>query len=120
VLRALVVYSDLIGGVLGILGSVVLAIPFVSEATDRREWQLLIKFKREVLNASHAPSPEEAEAHRQIRERIVDYRLGQYERFRMVTVWGFALLFGAFIFMTVASIERGLQSGHPPLMGSTH
>ena len=50
-LKLALLYSDLIGGVLGIFGSLILAYPYISEITDRRHWELLIEFQRRSMDA---------------------------------------------------------------------
>jgi len=52
----------------------------------------------------------EAEAYREIRDRLVDERLGAYESYRFITLCGFFLLLIAFAFMTLASCERFASS----------
>src|SRR5204863_6546410 len=102
-MQAILIYSDLIGGVLGVLGSIVLGYPLVTEMTDRLHWDLLKKFKDRQTGSLTAM---EIEAHRQLRDRLIDDRLGQHERFRRITIYGFIFLLAAFAFMTLASFER--------------
>jgi hypothetical protein len=107
------VNSDLIGGVLGILGSLVLGYPFVTEMTDRHHWDLLRQFKQQQMVApgsTRTMSAIEIEAYREIRDRLIDQRLGDYQRYRRITVWGIALLLAAFVFMTAASYDRSSPS----------
>jgi hypothetical protein len=40
-MKLLLPYADPVGGFLGILGSVVLGWPFITESSDRRQWDLL-------------------------------------------------------------------------------
>lgn len=107
------VYSDLIGGLLGIIGSLVLGYPFVTEMTDRHHWDLLKTFKQQQMLAAGSTrsiSPQEIEAYREIRDRLIDQRLGDYQRYRRITVWGIFLLLVAFVFLTVASYDRSSSS----------
>lgn len=107
-MHSVLAYSDLIGGFLGIVGSLVLGYPFLTEMADRRHWDLLKKFKQQmfVQESNASMSQEETAAYRQIRDRLIDQRLGEYERYRRITLLGFFFLLAAFAFMTLASYER--------------
>jgi hypothetical protein len=102
-MHAILIYSDLIGGVFGIVGSIVLGYPLVTEITDRLHWDLLRQFKE---RQTRSLTTQEIEAHRQLRDRLIDDRLGQHDRYRRITIWGLFLLLAAFVFMTLASYER--------------
>ena len=97
-------YSDLIGGFLGIFGSLVLAYPYFSEITDRRQWELLLEFRRLAVDPEADSATQDA--YRAIRDQMIDDRLGQHLQYRWVTLVGLLLLFGAFVFTTVASFLR--------------
>jgi hypothetical protein len=111
-MHSILAYSDLVGGFLGILGSLVLGYPFVTEMADRRQWDMLKKFKQQMSaqESNAAMSSEETAAYRQIRDRLIDQRLGEHERYRRITLWGFFLLLAAFVFMTLASYDRSSSS----------
>jgi len=112
-MRSVLVYSDLVGGVLGIIGSLVLGYPFVTEIVDRRHWDLLRRFKQQQMlghGSSTSMSPEDIQAYREIRDRLIDERLGEYQRYRRITLWGIFCLLVAFIFMTLASYERSTSA----------
>jgi hypothetical protein len=72
------VNSDLIGGLLGIFGSLVLGYPFVTEMTDRHHWDLLRRFKQQQMattgSSGSSTRPREIEAYREIRDRLIDQR----------------------------------------------
>jgi hypothetical protein len=108
-MHSVLLYSDLVGGLLGIAGSLVLGYPFVIEMTDRRHWDMLKRFKQQML-AHSSMSPEEDAAYRQIRDRLIDQRLGEHEKYRRITLWGFFLLLVSFVFMTLDSYERSFSS----------
>jgi hypothetical protein len=113
VMHWVLAYSDIIGGILGIAGSVVLGIPFMTEMADRRQWELLKRFKQqraEVTQSNRSMTAGEIQAYREIRDRLVDERLGGYQSYRAITLWGFFLLLAAFAFMTLASCERFMSS----------
>jgi hypothetical protein len=107
-LRYLVAYSDLIGGFLGIFGSIILAYPYIGEITDRRQWELLLEFRRLIADRRN-DGAENLDAYRDVRDRMIDDRLGQHLRYRWVTMVGLLALVAAFAFMTIASLTR--QSG---------
>jgi len=100
-----VLYADLIGGVLGIFGSIVLALPMVFEIEDRRIWQGLSDFLEQYskMQAGRTLTSEEAGAEREIRERMLNDRLGNYRRHQKITMTGVFLLVAAFVFMTIAT-----------------
>jgi hypothetical protein len=107
------VNSDLIGGLLGIFGSLVLGYPFITEMTDRHHWDLLRRFKQQQMPTSgstRSASAQEIEAYREIRDRLIDQPLGDYLRYRRITVCGILLLLAAFVFMTAASYDRSWSS----------
>jgi hypothetical protein len=108
-LNWLLVYSDLIAGILGVAGSVVLGWPFISETADRRHWERLAAFKRRRSSGSDPLGPAELEAYKNLRDQLIDDRLGQHQRYRRVTITGFGLLFLAFLFVTAASFERIIE-----------
>lgn len=99
-----IIFSDLVGGFLGIVGSMILAYPYFSDVADRRQWELLLRFRR--LMADRPLEPQEQEAFSAIRDSMIDDRLGHHLQFRRVTIWGFVLLLAAFVFMTIASFAR--------------
>jgi len=98
-------YSDILGGILGIVGSLVLAYPLVAEISDRRRWAQLTEFLR-LYRAGESISAEEREAQRNIRDHVLNDRLGRFQHHRMVTLLGLLLLFAGFLFMTAAGYER--------------
>jgi hypothetical protein len=111
-IRSVLVYSDLVGGVLGIIGSLVLGYPFLTEIVDRRHWDMLRSFKQQQMlghRSSTSLSPQDIEAYRETRDRLIDERLGEYQRYRRITLWGIFCLLVAFVFMTLASYERSLS-----------
>jgi hypothetical protein len=99
------VYADIIGGLLGIAGSVILAYPLVSEITDRRHWDQLSEFARRHKVAAPV-SPEEREAERHVRDHLLNDRLGRSQRNQKVTLWGLIMLVLGFLLMTIAAYER--------------
>jgi hypothetical protein len=102
-MQAFLFYCDLIGGIFGIVGSIVLGYPLITEITDRRQWDLLRQYKARQAGTL---SDQELEAYRDLRDRLIDNRLGQHDRYRRFTICGFLLLLAAFAFTTVASYER--------------
>jgi hypothetical protein len=107
--RTVLFYSDLTSGALGILGSLFLAYPLLSEIADRRHWDLLTNFRRQQLLSRGSKRPmtaEEIQAYRDIRDNLIDQRLGEHQKYRRFTLWGFFCLLGSFIFMSLASYER--------------
>jgi hypothetical protein len=103
-----ILYADLIGGVLGIFGSIVLAIPMILEIDDRKHWQGYADFLQGYsrMRAGQALTPEEQSAERNVRDWMLNERLGNYRRHRRITIAGVALLIAAFLFMTVATGMR--------------
>jgi hypothetical protein len=101
-------YADIIGGILGIIGSVILSLPLVSEIADRKHWDQLSDFIRRH-NASGPKTDEERLAEQGIRDHLLNSRLGRSQRHRKVTLFGLAVLLVAFIFMTLAAVERRYQ-----------
>jgi hypothetical protein len=106
--HALIIYADLVSAVFGILGSIVLAIPLVKEITDRRHWQRLLRFmaRQQPDGTPLRKTAAEIEAERELRDSLIDTRLGDYENYRFAALFGFSLLFLAFIFAGVAAIDR--------------
>jgi hypothetical protein len=106
-------YCDLIGGIFGIVGSIVLGYPLITEITDRRQWDLLRQYRSRQASTL---SKQEIEAYRDLRDRLIDERLGQHDRYRRFTIIGLLLLLGAFAFTTVASFERAWSApiAHKP------
>lgn len=102
-MQAFLSYCDLIGGIFGIVGSIVLGYPLITEITDRRQWDLLRQYEERQADTL---SDQEIEAYRNLRDRLIDNRLGQHDRFRRFTICGFLLLLGAFAFTTMASYDR--------------
>jgi hypothetical protein len=109
-MHEILIYSDLVGGIAGIVGSIILGYPLVTEITDRLHWDLLREFKE---RQAHLLTVEEIEAHRRLRDRLIDDRLGEHDRYRRITVWGLSFLLVAFLFMTVASWERAFPLTAP-------
>ena len=105
-LRAMIYYSDLLGGVLGIFGSIVLGYPLITEITDRLQWDLLRQYRDKEQRAL---TDEEVDAYRSLRERLIDNRLGEHQRYRRLTINGFVLLLLAFLFMTIASCDPAVH-----------
>ena len=105
ILAWLLAYADIIGGILGILGSLILAQPLVSEIADRKHWEQLSDFIRRH-KASGPKTAEERLAEQGIRDHLLNSRLGRSQRHRKVTLLGLAILFASFLFMTLAAIER--------------
>jgi len=105
---AVVVYADLASAVFGILGSVILAIPLVKEITDRRHWQRLIRFiaREHSDGAPIRKTPAEIEAERELRDNLIDTRLGDYDNYRFAALFGFLFLFIAFLFAAIAAVDR--------------
>lgn len=101
----MILYADLIGGILGIAGSVVLATPLVSEIGERRQWEAFLDFlqRYSAQRPDHVKTPEEFAAEREIRDHFLTSRLGGYRRYRRTTMTGLALLLAAFAFMTLAT-----------------
>jgi hypothetical protein len=106
----LLTYADIIGGIFGIIGSVVLAQPLVTEIADRKHWDLLSDFIHR-LNAAGPKTDEERRAEQSIRDHLLNSRLGRSQRHRKVTLFGLAILLGAFVFMTLAALERRREPG---------
>ena len=115
-------YADIIGGVLGIVGSIILAYPLFSEIADRQHWDRLSDFIRRH-NAAGPKTAEEREAERSVRDHLLNSRLGRSQRHRVVTLSGLFVLLGAFVFMTLAAFERRQDARppetHPAKMSST-
>lgn len=103
-------YADIIGGLLGIIGSVILAQPLVTEIADRKHWDQLSDFMRRQ-NAAGPKTDEERDAEQTIRDHLLNSRLGRSQRHRKVTLLGLAILFAAFVFMTLAALERRHERG---------
>lgn len=103
-------YADIIGGILGIIGSVILAQPLVTEIADRKHWDQLSDFMRRQ-NAAGPKTDEERDAEQTIRDHLLNSRLGRSQRHRKVTLLGLAILFAAFVFMTLAALERRHERG---------
>jgi hypothetical protein len=102
------IVSDLVSAVFGIVGALILAIPLLNEITDRRHWQRLVRFSSrpaldgQVLQKSGA----EIEAERQLRDQLVDSRMGSYQKYRFAAFFGSASLLLAFIFLGIAAVDR--------------
>jgi hypothetical protein len=109
-MRAFLAYCDLIGGIFGIIGSIVLGYPLITEITDRLQWDLLRQYKERQIDALSDP---EIEAYRNLRDRLIDNRLGQHDRYRRFTICGFISLLAAFVFTTIASYERAWPTAAP-------
>jgi hypothetical protein len=107
-LNATIYYSDLLGGVLGIFGSIVLGYPLITEMTDRLQWDLLRQYRDKEQGTL---TGEEIDAYRSLRERLIDGRLGEHQRYRRLTINGFILLLLAFLFLTIASCDRAIHGG---------
>jgi hypothetical protein len=107
----LVAYADLISAVFGLLGSVILALPLLKEITDRRHWQRLIRF----LAREHSSGPSiqktqaEIDAERELREDLINTRLGDYDNYRFAALFGFSFLFVAFLFAAIAAVDRAVN-----------
>ena len=110
VLAWLLAYADIIGGILGIIGSVILAQPLVTEIADRNHWDQLSDFIRRH-RASGPKTDEERLAEQSIRDHLLNSRLGRSLRHRKVTLLGLAILLAAFLFMTLAAVERRYERG---------
>jgi hypothetical protein len=110
VLAWLLAYSDIIRGILGIVGSVILAQPLVAEISDRRHWDQLSDFIRRH-NAVGPKTDAERVAEQSIRDHLLNSRLGRSPRHRKVTLIGLVILLAAFVFMTLAAIERRYERG---------
>ena len=105
VLDWLLAYADIVGGILGIVGSVILAQPLVAEISDRRHWDQLSDFIRRH-NAVGPKTDAERIAEQRIRDHLLNGRLGRSARHRKVTLIGLVVLLAAFVFMTLAAVER--------------
>jgi hypothetical protein len=106
----LLAYADIIGGILGIIGSVILALPLVTEISDRRHWDQLSDFIRRH-NAAGPKTEAERAAEQSIRDHLLNSRLGRSQRHRKVTLFGLAVLLAAFVLMTLAALERRYEPG---------
>jgi len=107
VLAGILNNADLIAGVLGVLGSTVLAWPMVGELRDRRHWDRVGAFFRKRTTPGEADrgvaAPEEA---RRLRDQMIDERLGDAGRHRFISFFGFVLLLLAFLLLVVAALNR--------------
>jgi hypothetical protein len=103
-------YADIIGGILGIIGSIILAQPLVTEIADRKHWEQLSDFIRRH-NAAGPKTDEERRAEQSIRDHLLNSRLGRSQRHRKATLLGLALLLAAFVFMTLAGVDRRREAG---------
>jgi hypothetical protein len=106
----LLAYADIIGGIMGIIGSVILALPLVTEIADRKHWDQLSDFIRRH-KATGPKTAEERHAEQSIRDHLLNSRLGRSQRHRKVTLFGLAILLVAFVFMTLAAVERRYEPG---------
>jgi hypothetical protein len=107
-------YADLIGGILGVLGSVILAVPLVKEIDDRRQWDGFADFlhrqslDKQSVNNNGEINSETRRALQAVRDFMLNDRLGGYRRHRVVTLTGLAFLAASFAFMTIATVLRFL------------
>jgi hypothetical protein len=109
---------------LGIVGSVILAEPLVTEIVDRKHWDQLSDFLRRH-NAAGPKTAEERQAEQNIRDHVLNSRLGRSRQHRVVTLFGLFVLLGAFLFMTLAAIERrqdvsSLHTQRAPILVPAH
>lgn len=93
--------SEVIAGILGVIGSFVLALPLLSETTDRKHWETLQDIRRRAAASS---TEEQKQELRDVRDQFLDERLGDYERHRQFTVWGVFALGAAFVFLIIHAI----------------
>lgn len=107
-LARLLSYADMIASLLGVIGSIVLAWPMVGELRDRRHWDRLGAFLRNRKKRNDALTPVAAdEEARRLRDQMIDERLGEAERYRFISFFGFVFLMLAFLLLAVAALQRG-------------
>lgn len=97
-------FADLIAGLLGVAGSVVLGLPLIRDASDRRKWETLLRLKSRT--DSNDPGGYDYDHWKKLRDDFIDERLGGYLSYRQAMAWGMMLLLLAFIFMLVATLVR--------------
>ncbi|SDE82736.1 hypothetical protein SAMN05421720_11368 [Rhodospira trueperi] len=90
--------TEVAGGVLGLLGSIVLAIPALMDLNNRRFWDQLHR-----LNAIKGASNDDVEA---LRRLLLDDLLGGHRLHARCTVGGGALLAVAFLCLAAAGTAR--------------
>lgn len=105
-------YSDLVSAIFGILGSIILGLPLIKEITDRRHWQRLVRFigRQHPDGGPIQKSEEEMKAERELRDNLIDTRLGDYAKYRFAAVFGFFFLLLAFVFAPFAAADRAINS----------
>jgi hypothetical protein len=111
-MRLVILYADLIGGILGLVGSLILGLPLLTEVKDRRQWEGFSDFLRRhsQMQRSEQKTAEELQAEQDLRDLMLDDRLGGYRRQRKIAVTGFLFLVAAFLFMTLATAMRMIEA----------
>lgn len=99
--------SDLsvLSGLFGLAGSILLAMPLLAELRDRKFWDRFNEFRQQK-----ALAPEETSALSQIRDTLIDDRLGRYRSARLWTLGGLLALGLAF----ALSLVDAATSHAPP------
>lgn len=98
-------FADLISGLCGLLGAVILAWPAFQAVRAKRHWENLQKARRA------ATDPQTADALRDIAPHVEAGQLGDARGALLVNACGFALLAAAFAFLLVAAVGRALGAG---------
>lgn len=93
---------EVLAGVLGVAGSIILAWPLLGDAVDRRHWETLRQIRRD---AKTSVTDEEKRQLREVRDQFLDDRLGDYERHRQYTAWGMLVLGAAFALLLFHAIS---------------
>lgn len=99
--------ADLISGCLGITGSIILSIPALSSVRSKRRYESFSRVTRASGQAGEQPV-------RAAGQRLVDAQLGGARSTLWWNLLGNALLILAFLFLTLAAVERRKQASLPP------
>lgn len=92
-------YADLLAALLGIVGSAIFAWPLIRDASDRQEWETLLRVKP-------APDSNDLDDWRKLRDNFIDERLGGYLGYRRTMLNGMGLLFLAFVLILISAAAR--------------
>jgi len=104
-IRWLVANADWISAVLGLASALVFAWPVIQELSSRRQYDFLVRIRREnrlpdVIDKS------EADALNRLREQLVDERLGGYVPLLRKVGLGLFLLSSSFLLALVYALNK--------------
>lgn len=96
-------HLDIVGSLLGALGSLLLCLPLFDEIRERSIWDRFSRFRR---RAPPPATPEKARADAAVAMKLLDRRLGRMEAQRKWVGLGAALLLLGFLCIAGAGFAR--------------